>query len=91
MTFTLGITRKFKSQFKKLSNKNAECIYAVLEKLLNDIPLERKYKDHALTGKLLGTRECHVKPDLLLIYKKTQSTLILTALGVGSHSELFGK
>lgn len=61
----------------------------VLEALANDRQLEAKHRDHDLSGDWSGYRECHVKPDLLLIYKKSDhDTLRLARLG--SHSELFG-
>ena len=57
--------------------------------LLNDEALPEKYRDHQLTGDWVGYRECHIKPDLLLIYKQADdNTLRLARLG--SHSELFG-
>ncbi|WP_304418120.1 type II toxin-antitoxin system YafQ family toxin, partial [uncultured Helicobacter sp.] len=46
-------------------------------------------KDHALKGEYIGFRECHIKPDLLLIYQKDKHILILTCIDVGSHSKLF--
>jgi mRNA interferase YafQ len=61
----------------------------VLVALANDDPLEPRHRDHDLSGDWQGYRECHVKPDLLLIYRKTDAdTLRLARLG--SHSELFG-
>ena len=61
----------------------------VLEALLSDRPLEPRHRDHELGGDWSGYRECHVRPDLLLIYKKPdKDTLPLARLG--SHSELFG-
>jgi mRNA interferase YafQ len=61
----------------------------VLEALANDKPLEARHRDHELSGDWSGYRECHVRPDLLLIYRKPdQDTLRLARLG--SHSELFG-
>ena len=57
--------------------------------LVTDQPLAAKYRDHDLSGDWAGYRECHVKPDLLLIYRKSDSdTLRLARLG--SHSALFG-
>ena len=51
--------------------------------------LDARYRDHDLSGDWAGYRECHIKPDLLLIYRKSDSdTLRLARLG--SHSELFG-
>lgn len=59
----------------------------VLSALLADQPLEARHRDHALTGDWNDHRDCHVKPDLVLIYQKPdQDTLRLVRLG--SHSEL---
>lgn len=51
--------------------------------------LPEKYKDHALVGDYVGMRECHIKPDVLLIYwiDETGQNLYLERLG--SHSNLF--
>jgi len=60
----------------------------VLTALTNDKLLEAWHRDHALSGDWSGYRECHVKPNLLLIYRKPdEETLQLVRLG--SHSELF--
>ena len=57
--------------------------------LLIDKDLPTGNRDHALVGNWAGYRECHIKPDLLLIYRKPDmETLHLVRLG--SHSELFG-
>ena len=62
---------------------------AVLVTLVTDAPLETRYRDHELGGNWAGYRECHLKPDLLLIYSRPDAgTLRLVRLG--SHSELFG-
>lgn len=64
-----------------------EDLKKVLKDLAADKPLTEKLKDHSLVGEWSGYRECHIKPDLLLIYKKPDSkTLRLARLG--SHSEL---
>ncbi len=61
----------------------------VLIVLVTDQPLDVRYRDHDLSGDWAGYRECHVKPDLLLIYRKPDpDTLRLARLG--SHSKLFG-
>ena len=61
----------------------------VLVALLTDLPLDGRYRDHDLTGNWASYRECHLKPDLLLIYRLADpDTLRLARLG--SHSELFG-
>ena len=77
----------FKRDFRKNGELDAELI-EVLYKLLNNEELPAKYRDHGLIGDWSGYRECHIKPDLLLIYKKTDvGNLRLARLG--SHSELF--
>jgi len=55
----------------------------------NDNPLPKKYNDHALKGKYAKYRECHIRPDWLLIYKKEKTDLILVLIRTGTHSILF--
>ena len=54
-----------------------------------DEPLPRKYNDHCLTGNYSDYRECHIKPDWLLIYNKEKQLKILKLYRTGSHSDLF--
>lgn len=61
----------------------------VLTALANDTALEAHHHDHALTGDWSGYRECHLKPDLLLIYRHAEQAILRSAR-LGSHSELFG-
>ena len=70
--------------------KNLDLLFSeILECLLLDKTLPEKNRDHALSNNWNGYRECHIKPDLLLIYQKPdKKTLRLARLG--SHSELFG-
>lgn len=64
-------------------------VSSVVGLLLVDQGLPESNRDHALGGDWAGYRECHIKPDLLLIYRKPDAdTLRLARLG--SHSELFG-
>jgi len=48
------------------------------------------YKDHALTGDMLGYQECHIKGDLLLVYERRDEVLVLLLIDIGSHSQIFG-
>lgn len=62
----------------------------IVDRLAHHLPLAEKHRDHALGCNWKGHRECHLKPDLLLIYKfPDEETLRLTRMG--SHSELFAK
>jgi mRNA interferase YafQ len=64
-------------------------VSTIVTLLLSDQTLPENHRDHALSGDWMGYRECHIKPDLLLIYRKPDAgTLRLARLG--SHSELFG-
>jgi mRNA interferase YafQ len=60
---------------------------AVLTLLASDTPLPAKYVDHSLRGEWTDFRDCHVKSDLVLIYRKTGAD-VLQLVRLGSHSEL---
>lgn len=91
MKYQVLLTSKFKKDFKllKKQGKNTDKILAVINKLARGKILDAKYKDHPLLGGYLGARECHIEPDLLLIYEKQENILILNILRAGSHSNLF--
>ena len=55
--------------------------------LIINQPLDQKYQDHPLSGQWSDHRDCHVKPDLILIYRKSEDH-ILQLVRLGSHSEL---
>ena len=84
--FKRDFKRALKGQYKKTLGND---LNQVLSLLCQDKALEPRYRDHELTGNWLSYRECHIKPDLLLIYK-TPDTNTLRLARLGSHSELFG-
>jgi mRNA interferase YafQ len=81
--------RDYKRELKGLYRKTlAADLEAVLGEPVADRPLEARHRDHPLSGVWSGYRDCHVRPDLVLIYAKPDpDTLELVRLG--SHSELF--
>jgi len=91
---TIERSSAFKRDYKKVTttprHRNLDpLLLVVLALLLEDRSLPESNRDHALSGDWVGYRECHIKPDLLLIYRKPDTdTLRLARLG--SHSELFG-
>lgn len=89
MKLKLFKTNQFKRSYKKLKLKDSEeqAFIDVAYKLLNDIRLDDKYCEHQLKGDYLGFKECHLKPDLLLVYSVQEGVLKL--VDIGSHSELF--
>lgn len=84
-------TTRFKKDYKKLSQTNKLLLKHVVKQLAQNEPLDEKYQDHKLVGNYLGCRECHLKPDVLLIYRVHQDILELALVRVASHSELFKK
>jgi len=82
-------TNSFKKDYKKLTQKEKDELKEVIIKLANGEELEQKYKDHKLVGNYLSCRECHVRPDLLLVYRIDNEILELALVRVGSHSKLF--
>ncbi|MBH0236170.1 type II toxin-antitoxin system YafQ family toxin [Helicobacter pylori] len=79
----------FKKDFKKLVKNGFDdsVLKEVILTLRKKEPLPPPFKDHALKGKWKPYRECHIKPDVLLVYLVEDDELIL--LRLGSHSELF--
>jgi mRNA interferase YafQ len=87
--YRLFKTTSFKRSYKKLrlTDEEDSAYIDVVYNLLCGVKLIEKYKDHQLVGKLKDFRECHIKPNLLLIYMVEDNSLKL--VDIGSHSELF--
>ena len=86
---SISHTSQFKRDYKKRSRDSDldDLLSRTIEQLMAGIPLDPKFRDHPLKGGYQGCRECHLRPDLLLIYIQTDSELKLVR--IGSHSELF--
>ena len=84
-------SNQFKKDFKLAlkRGKDEKLFIEVLEMLLNQEPLPKKYKDHQLKGVSSKHRECHIQRDWLLIYSINNNELILELSRTGSHSDLF--
>lgn len=85
-------SKNIKRDFKKLqSSQHRDAVNSelpkVLELLVADNDLPPQYRDHALYGDMDGYRECHLRPDLLLIYELVDEDILRLAR-LGSHSEL---
>jgi len=91
---TIERTNAFKRDFKREKagqhrKKLDALVVEVVGKLANDEPLPATNHDHSLSGEWGDHRECHLRPDLLLIYRKPDDER-LQLVRLGSHSELFG-
>jgi mRNA interferase YafQ len=89
---TIKQTDQFKRDLKREARGPHRILLAshfteIVRTLANDEALSEKYRDHALTGEWKEHRDCHIKPDLVLIYSKPTPD-VLQLVRLGSHSEL---
>jgi mRNA interferase YafQ len=85
-------TTQFKRDYKREAKGRYRseldaCLVAALIALAKDDILRPHHRDHALSGDWKDHRDCHIKPDLVLIYRKPDSDT-LQLVRMGSHSEL---
>lgn len=85
---------RFKRDFKRTKamprHRDIDIVLGEIVGLIADEQLKERHRDHNLGGNWHGNRECHLKPDLLLIYGKPDADN-LHLIRMGSHSELFAK
>ena len=86
------LSNQFRKDLKQIARRGYDI--SLLENVVNILAssgqLEERYRDHALTGDYAGFRECHVRPDWLLIYRIFEGELHLVLSRTGTHSDLFG-
>ena len=85
------ISNQFKKDLKLAKKRGLKLdkLHKIVDMLAAGQALENKYRDHNLTGDLLGFRECHIEPDWLLIYRIENNLLELFLFRTGTHSDLF--
>ena len=89
---TIERTGQFKRDYKREAKGQHslvldDALLAVLKLLIADQPVPAKYRDHPLSGDWADHRDCHIKPDLVLIYRVPDADT-LQLVRMGSHSEL---
>ena len=91
--YQVKFTTAYKKAYKLMKKREIDIslLDEVVDLLCQGRHLEERYRDHGLTGDLAGFRECHIKPDWLLIYLIENDVLTLTLIDTGSHSDLFRK
>ncbi len=89
--YLVKFTSKFKKNYKLMCKRGLDIslLDHVINELRNGRDLDTKYEDHQLSGNLIGLRECHIKPDWLLVYYIKRDILTLTLVNTGSHSDVF--
>jgi mRNA interferase YafQ len=88
----INLTKRFKRDYRReksgvLGKKLDALLREALEFLAADAPLPPRYSDHPLIGEWKDHRDCHIRPDLVLIYRKPDAES-LELVRLGSHSEL---
>jgi mRNA interferase YafQ len=85
----IKITKKFSKdrQRQQKRGKDLKKLKSLVLDILGKKNLSPLRKDHKLKGEYVNYRECHVEPDWLLIYKKTETALVLVR--TGTHADLF--
>lgn len=89
---TIERTGQFKRDYKREARGAhrttlTDDLTRILKALASDRPLDERHRDHALAGDWKDHRDCHIKPDLVLIYRKPNET-VLQLVRLGSHSTL---
>jgi mRNA interferase YafQ len=85
---TTRFRRDFKREKKGQHGKRLDAMLAeVIDMLAADTPLPPRFRDHRLSGVWDDCRDCHVRPDLILIYRRVGGD-VLQLVRLGSHSEL---
>ncbi|QNL98311.1 type II toxin-antitoxin system YafQ family toxin [Treponema sp. Marseille-Q4132] len=87
----LVYTTQFKKDYKLAQKRDVDIdeLFKVIGMLQKQEPLPEEKRDHFLVGNYKGYRECHVRPDLLLIYKIKEKELELLLFRTGTHSDLY--
>lgn len=90
--YRIQLTNKYKKDYKKMAKQGADM--TALSKVVRELSVGKRlawrHKDHALKEEYKGYRECHIKPDWLLIYRIEEDELVLVLVDTGTHAEMFG-
>ena len=91
MKYQIEMSSRFKKDYKLAQKRgyNMSLLKEVIEILANGDPLPEKNLDHPHSGDYRGSRECHIEPDWLLIYRIEKDLLVLGLTRTGTHSDLF--
>lgn len=87
-------TRQYKKSFQqllrsgKLKKETRQKLDEIVNQLASGATLSRELRDHQLKGTLQDYRECHIKGDLLLLYRIKKEMVMLVLINIGTHSSL---
>ena len=91
MKYVIRQASRFTKDVKRIEKRGYKLaeLAKIIDLLASGDLLPVQYRDHALSGDYAGFRECHIRPDWLLIYLVTEDILVLTLTRTGTHSDLF--
>ncbi len=91
--YQVKFTTTYKKSYKLMKKRGLDLsqLDEVIDLLRQGKQLDERYRDHGLSGNYAGFRECHIKPDWLLVYLIENDVLTLTLVDTGSHSDIFKK
>lgn len=89
--YEVRFTTAYKKSYKLMKKRGMDIslLDEVVDKLRCGEKLEDKFRDHRLSGEFKDFRECHIKPDWLLVYLIENDILTLTLVDTGSHADIF--
>lgn len=89
--YTIAAANRFKKHLARAYRRNLDLgeLLDIVAALAEGQPLDAKYRPHTLHGFGTDVRECHIRPDWLLVWQQDDDKLILILLDTGSHSDLF--
>ncbi len=91
--YRVKFTATYKRSYKLMKKRGLDltALDEVVDLLRQGRQLDERYRDHSLSGNYIGFRECHIKPDWLLVYLIENDILTLTLVDTGTHSDIFRK
>lgn len=89
--FEVVLSNRFRKDLKLAAKRGLRLdeLNAIVEQLAAGQTLPERNRDHALTGDYIGFRECHIRPDWLLVYRVDGDALELLLFRTGTHTDLF--
>ena len=91
--YQIELSKQFQRSRKKAIKRGFDVkeLDDVVMTLASGEKLDPKYRDHQLQGEYKAFRECHVKPDWLLVYRIFRKKCYLYLFDTGTHADIFGK
>ena len=91
--YQVKFTSAYKRSYRQMKKRGVDLslLDSVVDTLRQGKPLDKKHRDHTLSGRFQGLRECHIKSDWLLVYLIENDVLTLTLVETGTHAQIFGE